>query len=54
VTNAFKILVEKNEGKRNGVDGRKNIKMDLRVGGCGLDSSRSGQGPVSGSCEHGN
>jgi hypothetical protein len=24
------------------------------VGRCGLDSSGSGQGPVAGSCEHGN
>jgi hypothetical protein len=24
------------------------------VGGCGLDSSSSGQGPVAGPCEHGN
>jgi hypothetical protein len=30
--------------------------MDRRegVGGCGLDSSGSGMGPVVGSCQHGN
>jgi hypothetical protein len=35
-----------------------NIRMDLRKIGwevdCGLDSSNSGQGPIAGSCEHGN
>jgi len=29
------------------------MKID-RVTVCGLDSSGSGQGPVAGSCEHGN
>jgi hypothetical protein len=24
------------------------------VGNCGLDASGSGQGPIAGSCEHGN
>jgi hypothetical protein len=34
----------------------RNIRMDLRetVVGCGVDSSGSGQGPVTVSCEYGN
>jgi hypothetical protein len=28
--------------------------LENRVGGCGLDSSGSGYGPVAGCCEHGN
>jgi hypothetical protein len=33
-----------------------NIKVglkEIRLAGCGLDSSRSGQGQVTGCCEHG-
>jgi hypothetical protein len=30
------------------------LKWRIRMGSCGLHSSRSGQGPVAGSCEHGN
>jgi hypothetical protein len=49
----YKVLVGKPEGKRplgrprhRWEDG---IRMDL--GGCGLDSTTSGQGPVAGCCE---
>jgi hypothetical protein len=31
-----------------------NIRIDLRVGGSGLDTTHSGQGSVAGSCGHGN
>jgi hypothetical protein len=31
-----------------------NIKIHLKEFGCGLNSSDSAQGPVAGSCEHGN
>jgi hypothetical protein len=39
-----------------GIYERKILKRILgkRVGGCGLGSSGLGQGPVAGSCEHGN
>jgi hypothetical protein len=57
--NAYKILVGRPEGKRP--VGRlrcrweENIGMNLReIGMHGLDSCGSGQGPVAGSCEHGN
>jgi hypothetical protein len=53
----YKVLVGKPEGKRplgrlrrRWEDG---IRMDLReigLGGCGLDSTVSGQGPVAGCC----
>jgi hypothetical protein len=56
----YKVLVGKPEGKRplgrprcQWEDG---IRMDLReigLGGCGLDSTGSGQGPVAGCCECG-
>jgi hypothetical protein len=56
----YKVLVGKPEGKRllgkprhRCGDG---IRMDLReigLGGCGLDATVSGQGPVAGCCECG-
>jgi hypothetical protein len=56
----YKVLVGKPEGKkplgrprRRWEDG---IRMDLResgFGGCGLDSTGSGQGPLAGCCECG-
>jgi hypothetical protein len=58
--NVYKVLVGKPAGKRplgrprhRWEDG---IRMDLReigLGGCGLDSNVSGQGPVAGCCECG-
>jgi hypothetical protein len=36
------------------VNGRIILKYILRNRLCGLNSSGSGQGPVAGSCEHGN
>jgi hypothetical protein len=55
--NAYRILVEKPEGKRPlGRPTRRwvdNIKIGLReIGWCGLDRSGSGWGRVEGSCEH--
>jgi hypothetical protein len=58
--NAYNTLTGKPEGKRQlGRPGSKwevNIIMGLRnsLGGRGLDSSGSGQGPVARPCEHGN
>jgi hypothetical protein len=63
--NAYSILVGKPKGKRPLRRPRyrweNNIIMELRkgclenwVGGCGLDASGSGQGPVAGSSENGN
>jgi hypothetical protein len=56
----YKVLVGKPEGKRPlGRQRRRRengIGMDLRetgCGGCGLDSTGSGQGPVAGCCECG-
>jgi hypothetical protein len=53
--NAYRILVGKPEGKRPlGRPRRRwvnSVKMDLRYG---LDRYDSGEGPVDGSCEHGN
>jgi hypothetical protein len=59
--NPYRILVEKPDGKRplgrprhRSVD---NIKIDLkrdRMGWGGMDQYCSRQGPVEGSCEHGN
>jgi hypothetical protein len=57
---AYRILVGKPEGKRPlGRPRRRwvdNIKTDIgdRVEWYGLDRSGSGQGPVEGSCKHGN
>jgi hypothetical protein len=37
-----------------GVGGKIGVRMDLReigLGGCGLDSTGSGQGPLAGCCE---
>jgi len=56
----YKVLVGKPEGKRPLGRPRRRwedgIRMDLReigLGGCGLDSTGSGQGPVAGCCECG-
>jgi hypothetical protein len=54
----YKVLVGKPEGKRPLERPRRRwedrIRMDIRaigLGGCGLDSTGSGQGPVAGCCE---
>jgi hypothetical protein len=54
----YKVLVGKPEGKRPLGRPRRmwedGIRMDLRTwGGCGLDSTGSGQRPVAGCCECG-
>jgi hypothetical protein len=56
----YTVLVGKPEGKRPlGIPRRRwedGIKMDLRetgLGGCGLDSTGSGQGSVASCCECG-
>jgi hypothetical protein len=56
----YKVLVGKPEGKRPLGRPRRRwedgIRMDLGeigLGGCGLDSTGSGQGPVAGCCECG-
>jgi hypothetical protein len=56
----YKVLVGKPEGKRPLGRPRRRwedgIRMDLReidLGGCGLDLTVSGQGPVAGCCECG-
>jgi hypothetical protein len=56
----FKVLLGKPEGKRPLGRPRRRwedeIRMDHReigLGGCGLDSTVSGQGPVAGCCECG-
>jgi hypothetical protein len=56
----YKVLVGKPEGKRPFGRPRRRwedgIRMDLReigLGGCGLYSTGSGQGPVAGCCECG-
>jgi hypothetical protein len=56
--NVYKVLVGKPEGKRPHARPRHRwedgIRMDLRViglGGCGLDSTGSGQGLLAGCCE---
>jgi hypothetical protein len=56
----YRVLVGKPEGKRPlGRPMRRweyGIRMDLReigLGGCGLDSTGSVQGPVAGCCEYG-
>jgi hypothetical protein len=53
-----RILVEKAKGKRPLASPRQtmedNIKKDLRVGDCGVDSSGAGEGLVAGSFENGN
>jgi hypothetical protein len=58
--NVYKVLVGKPEGKRPLGRPRSRwedvIRMDLResgLGGCGLDSTVSGQGLVAGCCECG-
>jgi hypothetical protein len=56
MTNAYKLSVGKREGKNHsedlGIDGRLILQWILgsKVGGCGLDSSRSEQGPVAVCC----
>jgi hypothetical protein len=59
-TNVYKVLVGKPEGKRPLGRPRRRwengFRMDLReigLGGCGLDSTVSEQGPVAGCCECG-
>jgi hypothetical protein len=56
----YKVLVGKPEGKRPLGRPRRRwedeVRMDLKkigLGGCGLDSTVSGQGPVAGCCECG-
>jgi hypothetical protein len=56
----YKVLVGKPEGRRPLGRPRRRwedgIRMDLRetgLGGCGLASTASGQGPVAGCCECG-
>jgi hypothetical protein len=53
----YKVLVGKPEGKRPLGRPRRRwehgIRMDLRLGVCGLDSTGSGQGQVAGCCECG-
>jgi hypothetical protein len=55
------LVVRKSGGKKDhsedtGIDGRTILEWILkkRLGGCALDSSASGYGPVAGFCEHGN
>jgi hypothetical protein len=55
-----KVLVGKPEGKRPLGRTRRRWEYDIRIdlseiglGGCGLDSTGSGQGPVAGCCECG-
>jgi hypothetical protein len=54
----YKVSVGKPEEKRPLGRPRRRwedgIRMDLREIGWGVDSVSSGQGPVAGSCEHGN
>jgi hypothetical protein len=56
----YKILVGKPERKiplgrprRRWEDGIRMYLKDIGLGGCGLDSTGSGQGPVAGCCECG-
>jgi hypothetical protein len=58
--NVYKVLVEKPEGKRPLGRPRRRWNMvsewilgRLAWGGCGLDSTGSGQGPVAGCCQRG-
>jgi hypothetical protein len=51
---AYKICVGKREGKQPLRRPTRGREYNNRVEGCGLDSSGSGQGPMVGSCEHGN
>jgi hypothetical protein len=57
--NAYELLVTESQGKRplgrSGCKWEENITVDLKimVGGCKLDSTGSGWGPVVGFCEHG-
>jgi hypothetical protein len=50
----LECLKKKDDSEDLGVDGRTILNWILgnRVGGCGLDSSGTGQGPMAGSCEH--
>jgi hypothetical protein len=50
--NTFKIVVRKPEWKRLLRIWEDNIRMDLKEGGCVLDSAGSELGPLVGSCEH--
>jgi hypothetical protein len=56
----YKVLVGKPEGKRpygrprrRWEDGIRMYLREIGLGGCGLDSTGSGQGPVAGCCECG-
>lgn len=55
-----KVLIGKDEERRllsnHTYKQEDDIRMDqkIRMGGCGLDSSDLGQGPVAGICEHSN
>jgi hypothetical protein len=55
----YKVLVGKPEGKRPLGRPRRRCEDGIRIilgrllGGCGLDSTGSGQGPVTGCCECG-
>jgi hypothetical protein len=50
--NAYKILVGKPQGKRPHGIHRCGWEYNIRMTGCGMDSSVSGYGPVAGSCEY--
>jgi hypothetical protein len=56
--NVYNILVgkpgEKTPHGRPRSRWEDNIRIDIRETGCGLDSSGSEWGPVTGSCEHDN
>jgi hypothetical protein len=56
----YKVLVGKPEGKRplgrprrRWENGIRMVLREIGLGGCGLDSTVSGQGPVAGCCECG-
>jgi hypothetical protein len=60
VEKVYKVLVGKPEGKRplgrprrRWEDGIRMDLMEIGLGGCGLDWTGSGQGPVAGCCECG-
>jgi hypothetical protein len=53
--NVYRILFGGDQSEDIGVDGKIILKCTLnKLGGCGLDSSDSGEGPVAASCKHGN